>query len=224
MQDITGHENHSHDMVLDEVMCHFPYAVFSVAFSLIAAALLGYFSFGASTKAVEHGSHVLFHSFHFLHLVFAATGAVLTFFRFSKNIWKGLLVGGISAIFFCIMSDVVVPYWIGTVLGVKMTFHICFTHELHNVLPFLLVGLLNGLILGYHPTAVQSFYALWSHFTHIFVSSMASVLYIISHGFHNWYSSMGIVFVLLIIAVVIPCTLSDVVVPMYFARKKNCKH
>ncbi len=218
--DITGHSDHSHDMVIDEVICHFPYAVFSVAFSLIAAALLGYFSFGAATRVVEHGSHVLFHSFHFLHLVFAATGTVLTFFRFSRNVFKGLIVGAVCATFFCIMSDVVVPYGIGTLLGVKMTFHICFMHELNNVLPFLFVGLLNGWVLSYHPSAVQSFYSLWSHFTHIFVSSMASVLYTISHGFHDWYSSMGALFALLIIAVVIPCTLSDVVVPMYFARKK----
>jgi hypothetical protein len=42
-------------------------------------------------------------------------------------------------------------------------------------------------------------------------------LYTISHGMHNWHEYMGILFILLIIAVVIPCTLSDVVVPAYFA-------
>lgn len=218
--DITGHENHNHDIILDEIVCHFPYAVFSVAFSIIAAALLGYFSFGATQKTVQQGSHVLFDSFHFLHLVFAATGSVLTFFKYSKNVVKGLIVGAVSAVVFCMLSDIVVPYLIGELLGVNMSFHICFLTEFQNVMPFLLVGLLNGWILSYHPDAVRSFYAIWSHFTHIFVSSMASMLYIVSHGFHNWQASMGIIFALLIIAVVIPCTLSDVIVPMYFARKK----
>ena len=48
------------------------------------------------------------------------------------------------------------------------------------------------------------------------------MLYTISHGMHDWYHSMGILFMLLIIAVVIPCTLSDVVVPAYFAHT-GCK-
>jgi hypothetical protein len=35
---------------------------------------------------------------------------------------------------------------------------------------------------------------------------------------------MGLLFLFLVIAVVVPCTLSDVVVPWYFARMKNEKH
>ena len=87
-------------IIINELACHFPYAVFSVALSLIAAALLGYFSFGAQPSVVAHGSHVLFHAFHFMHIVFAATGTVLTFFRFSNNVLKGFIVGAISSVFF----------------------------------------------------------------------------------------------------------------------------
>ena len=67
-------------------------------------------------------------------------------------------------------------------------------------------------------TIKQGGYSLSSHATHIFISSLASTFYLISHGFTNWYVSIGNVFVLLIIAVVVPCTLADVVVPMTMAR------
>jgi hypothetical protein len=205
-------------LLAHELACHFPYAVFSVALSFVGAALLGYFYFGASPAAVEQGSLVLFHSFHFLHIVFAATGAVLTFFRYSNQVVKGLVLGALNAAFFCILSDVIMPYLVGVCLGVEMELHICFMHEMHNIIPFLVMGVINGYLLSKHHMGKKSFYSIWSHFTHILVSSLASMLYMISHGFHDWTPFMGILFGFLVIAVVVPCTLSDVVVPMYFAR------
>lgn len=205
------------ELVNHELVCHFPYAVLSVALSMIAAGVLGYFSFGASPEAVSKGSMILFHNCHFLHIVFAATGAVLTFFRYSKNVLKGLIVGAVSAIVFCVLSDVILPYVVGHIMGIDMQLHICFFSELSNVLPFLVVGVFNGWLLSQHKSGQQSFFSIWSHFAHIFVSSLASMLYTISHGMYNWHEYMGILFILLIIAVVIPCTLSDVVVPAYFA-------
>jgi len=50
---------------------------------------------------------------------------------------------------------------------------------------------------------------------------MASILYMVSFGFAKWYSQMGLVFILMILAVLIPCTLSDIVVPMMFAKNKK---
>ena len=43
-------------LLIHELAHHFPYAVFSVALSFVGAALLGYFSFGATPQAVEQGS------------------------------------------------------------------------------------------------------------------------------------------------------------------------
>jgi hypothetical protein len=206
------------ELMSHELVCHFPYAVFSVALSMIAAGVLGYFAFGAPQDVVEHGSMVLFHSCHFLHIVFAATGAVLSFFKYSKNVLMGIIVGGLSAVIFCVLSDVVMPYIVGYVMGIDMDLHICFLSEANNVAPFLIIGLFNGWLLSHHQSGAQSFYSIWSHFAHIFVSSLASMLYSISHGMHDWYNYMGMLFMLLIIAVVIPCTLSDVVVPAYFAN------
>ncbi len=204
-----------------ELVTHFPYAVFSVALAFIGAAVMDYFSFGAETHVVQHGARVLFHTFHFLHIVFAATGAMLTYFRFSKKLIQGIILGAVSTVVFCILSDVLFPYVAGWILGVDMSLHICFVSELSNVLPFLIIGMINGWILSQHEEGKLSFYSVWSHFAHIFVSSIASLLYMISHGFSNWPAFMGPIFLLLIIAVVFPCTMSDVVVPMYFSRNER---
>jgi len=221
----VGHmENleHKHTMY-GELACHLPYAVFSVAFSLIVLSLLTFIGIDKDVYRLRCVWDQLFHNFHFVHIVFASIGTLITFFRFSNNVLKGLIVGFFSASTFCILSDIVIPYIGGVMLGVPMKLHVCFTTELHNILPFLLVGLFTGVVMRSHTAQDKSYFSLWSHFTHIFVSSLASSFYMVSHGFYDWESQIGYVFLVLILAVVIPCTLSDVVVPLFFANSGKGK-
>lgn len=214
------HDDHNHEHSLQqELVCHLPYAIFSVAFGLAVLSFLSYFSCNFETKqSICDGANILFHSFHFMHIVFAATGAVLTFTRFSRNVPLALVVGVVTPTIFCALSDVVLPYLGGRMLGVDMTFHLCFMTELENVLPFLFVGVLNGLVLGLYHVDRHSVYSLFSHAAHILVSSFASIFYLVAHGFVEWYVQIGFVFLFQVIAVVVPCTLSDVVVPMLVAK------
>ncbi len=228
-----SHHDHAHDhykdhtnlkaLIKNELLTHLPYAVFSVAIGMIVLSFLRYFALanGQASDAMTKSSDMLFHSFHFLHLIFAATGTMITFFRFSKNFMLGLLVGSISPAFFCLLSDAVLPYIGGRMLGVDMDFHICFITELHNVLPFLGIGIVNGALLSSQHSSVLNMFSVSSHFIHILVSSLASLFYLVSNGFDKWESSMGFIFLFLIFAVVIPCTFSDFIVPVYFARGKK---
>ncbi len=214
-----GHNDHS---LKEELVTHLPYAIFSVAFGLILLTLLSYFSLSnTNAKSFKTGYMMLFHSFHFLHVLFASTGTVLTFLRFSNNRFKAVIVGTISPVIFCILSDIFLPYIGGMILGQAMHLHICFVSEWVNVLPFLVVGILNGFLLASHYSEFGRIFSVGSHFAHILISSLASLFYMVSHGFINWQPQMGLVFIVLILAVLLPCTLSDVVVPMYFAGNKK---
>ncbi len=213
----SGDSNHRHTL-MGELMCHLPYAIYSVAFGLTLLSFVTYFSFEDPFAILCRKSDVLFHSFHFMHIVFAATGTLVTFFRFSRNIFKALILGVLSPAIFCTLSDSILPYIGGKILGVHMHFHLCFVTELSNVLPFLIVGIINGFVMSAHQEKRQWLYAITSHALHILVSSLASIFYLVSHGCTDWYLIIGPVFIFLIIAVVVPCTLSDVVVPMLFAR------
>jgi hypothetical protein len=218
--------HHSHNSILvGELIHHFPYAIVSLALGLVVLSFIDVVTVkdAAASAAISHN---LFHTFHFLHLVFAVTGSLITFLRFSRNYLKAIIVSLTTALVFCTISDVIVPYLSGWLLNVHMHLHICLISELHNVIPFVLIGLANGLILSYHNTSLMKQYSLSSHFTHILISSLASLFYLTSEGLGNWYPQMGLVFVLQIIGVVIPCTLADVVVPLLFAkpRKDNEKY
>jgi hypothetical protein len=224
-----GHEvmHHKHTLY-DELACHLPYAVFSVALSLIFLSVLEFIGIGKDPKQLKCLWDQLFHNFHFVHIVFAAIGTLITFFRYSKDLVRGVIVGFFSATFFCILSDIVLPYIGGQLLGIHMHLHVCFLYELKNVLPFLFVGLFTGVVMRSHALEVRGYFSIWSHFAHIFVSALASSFYLVSHGFDNWALKIGYVFLVLLLSVVIPCTLSDIVIPMTLARtklgKKDEKH
>ncbi len=205
-------------VVKEEVLCHFPYALFSVVLSMI---ILGFFTPGIDPKY----AHRLFHGFHFLHLLFAGTGVVITFRRYSQSILPMLLVGFFVPAVFCTLSDAAIPYLGGSIFSLSMKFHWCFIKHKFTVLTFLSMGVINGYIMSTHLKRRALFFSTGSHFLHIFISSMASILYLVSFGFTQWWHAIGTVFIFLIGAVLLPCTFSDIVVPVLFAtgRKNNGK-
>lgn len=219
----------------DELQHHLPIATMSVAMAIMIISFINVFfenGIVACTVADVHsvaehvhdacehnsGMDVLFHSFHFIHILFATSGTMLTFYRYSNSKFLGLVIGTISALVFCTFSDILLPYTAGSLLGVNMELHICFSSELSNVLPFLFIGLLNGIIMSKSEKFLTEENSLFLHFWHTFISALASIFYALGHGLPNYYDHFGLFFLLMIVAVVLPCTLSDVVAPILFAR------
>lgn len=226
--DIHGHSHsHTHASIYDEFMHHWPYAVISAALALVFLSLTSFLAgiSNASSNVVNYYYFNLFHNFHLLHILFAASGTILAFSKFSKSFIKSLIIGFLSPAFFCILSDILMPYWAGKIVGAQMTMHICFLcpYDSLSILTFLTLGVINGMVLRKHSSVILNVFMVGSHFMHILVSALASLFYLVSHGFSNWNSYIAYIFAFLIIAVIIPCTFSDVIVPVYFAGKKNKK-
>lgn len=225
-QNGSEHSHHSHEYsITQELSCHLPYATFSVAICFVILSFMYFISLGflVEEDLLRGGYHMLFHSFHYLHLIFATTGTFVAFSRFSRKILLCIVVSLISPAIFCTLSDIALPALAGYLLGLEMGVHICFfsLHDFMNVMPFMLVGLITGYTISRHYEAMLSFVSLSSHFVHILISSLAATFYTASYGFDAWHSYMGILFLLLVIAVVVPCTISDVVIPIYFSRRTN---
>ena len=239
-------DSHSHEnqtiwqSFYHELLHHFPYATLSVALALMLLTLINVFfnsGIGAHeiASACSHhsgcshasGLDILFHSFHFAHILFATSGTIVTFRRYSDKVWAGLLVGTFSSMVFCTLSDVLLPYLAGRLMGIEMDLHICFASELSNILPFLFVGVLNGWVMTQLPEFRTQENSLFLHFLHTFISAMASIFYAVGHGLSDFYTYFGMFYLLMVVAVILPCTLSDVIAPIFFARfvsknKKAC--
>lgn len=232
MNNLTPHQCHENDhlhashesSLRSELLCHLPYAAFSIAFGFILLALLQFLGLSAvNPKMVKKGYHVLFHAFHYLHIIFATTGTFVTFSRFSRRVYASIALSVISPLFFCTLSDIAFPALSARLLGFYVPLHICFFDwcDALNIIPFLIMGILCGIALRQHHETYLGFFSLASHFVHILISSLAALFYIVSFGFDGWHHVMGLLFFFLVIAVLIPCTISDIVVPMYFARRTN---
>ena len=117
-----NHDHHEHS-ISQEIICHIPYAIFSIALGIIFLSLISYFSLGfGNAKLIMKGYKLLFHSFHFLHIIFASTGTVLMFLKYSNNFFAAILIGILSPAVFCVLSDVLLPYWGGMYVGCKHGF------------------------------------------------------------------------------------------------------
>lgn len=211
----------THHSLWSELMCHLPYAVLALAVGLIALSIITACAAPHTVEAgIDESFYRLFHTFHFMHIVFAAAGTTLAFLRYSNKWFRAVLVGSIVPAIFCVLSDVVFPYIGGRLLGVPMRLHICFFHSWSTITVFLSTGVLMGFVLRLHVARAPqgSLFTYWLHFGHIMLSALAALFYLVSHGFYGWDHCMGLVFLMLLIAVVVPCTLSDIVVPIFVAK------
>ncbi len=217
-----------------ELVHHLPFSVSAVAVGLTLAGIICFLTpVGRELPpAVDHADHVmveecehdhgehhnafwpLFHLFHPLHMLFSAAATTAMFWRYERRVLKAVIVGLIGAIGVCGLSDIVMPHLSLTMLGESMRWHICVIEHPQMVFSFAAVGVAVGLAAS-AGVARSTFF---SHSLHVFSSTMASIFYLIGpFGALGWIDSVGVVFLFIIFAVMVPCCLSDIVFPLLLA-------
>ncbi len=198
-----------------ELKIHLPLTIFSVAIGIVVLGILTYISIILKAKNTSQASYALYHIFHPLHMLFSSIATTAMFWRHEKRLLKAIIIGFIGAVGICGVSDILIPFYSGRLLGVKMHWHICIIEHPQIILPFVAVGILTGFIV---PREIQS--TIFSHSAHVMISSMASILYLISFGLSEWIQVIGMVFIYMILAVIIPCCTSDIVFPLLLTERE----
>ncbi|MBI3330584.1 MAG: hypothetical protein HYZ96_00565 [Candidatus Omnitrophica bacterium] len=205
--------------LVEEFAHHLPYTIVG---SLIAMAAVWWFG----TQHLGNGrvgllyaqAHASFHLFHPLHILLSAIATTSLFWRHERHVLRALVVGALGTIIPCGLSDYVFPYLGGRLLGQTMELHMCIVDHPQLFFPFLALGIVGGFWAEERLTGSH----LFSHGAHIFVSSAASLLYLISFGFTAWLTDVRFVFpafVTIVLAVWVPCCISDIVVPATAAHE-----
>ncbi len=206
------------DFLRRELVSHFPFSVLAVAFSMMVTSVI------VNVIQDVKSNLFLFHLFHYLHIFFATTGTMVSFRKYSNSAIGGIFAGILIPLFFCTFSDAILPY-VGSVLifnGI-IQFHWCFIDHFASILPFFVVGIINGWVLSSQKNNQKMSTSLNFHFWHIFSSALASLFYLIAYGVFDWDSNLGIVFLFLIGVVLIPCSFSDIILPLCFAKASKRK-
>ena len=193
---------------------HLPYTIIS---SLIAMAAVWFFGTnqmhgrGDASWAAE--LQWSFHVLHPMHICLSAIATTSVFWHYERRLAKALTVGFLGTVIPCGMSDYIFPFIGGKMLGQAMQLHICLIDHPMLILPFLFLGILCGLLFEERMAGGSVF----SHGAHVFISSLASLLYLVSFGFTGWLTDVRLVFpvfLIVVVAVWIPCCISDIVVPI----------
>lgn len=212
---LKSDKNRRLDHIWDEFKHHVPFTAFGASVALI---LLGMLTVTLSpSKATMSGyGHELFHVFHPIHILFSATATTAMFWRHDKQLFKAVTVGMMGSLGICGISDIFLPFIGGTIVGVEMEFHWCLIMHPELSLPFAIFGVLIGLasinmVHGRSPT-------IFSHSSHVFISTIATMLYLMAFGFTEWIPHIAETFLIIFLGVTIPCCTSDIIFPLLFSK------
>ncbi len=223
--------------ILAELRAHAPFTM--------AGAVTGVLAMLLFAKASPQVSQRLFQVFHPAHVVLSAivTASLFRLHENKRSFGVVLVVGYIGAIGVATLSDSILPYFGEEFLGVAVPTHASL-HEhgsdgtveadhadeahKHEGEPHLYLGFIEDWYLV-NPAALLGVFIAWfwpqtrfPHAGHILISTWASSFHMLMNT-HRELTPMLFVgsFVVLFIAVWLPCCFSDIVFPMFFVRSPH---
>lgn len=229
-------ENTSHDHSLcayehehsffKEFFCHFPIALVSLCFSVIFAFLYESF-FISNSELLKITYSRLFHTTHYIHILFATMGGLMMFLRFAPGRYIfGTIVSMISAMLFCTISDIILPSITSPIFGEKIGIHICFFDftDAMNILIFSFLGILGALCINFGDRKQNITTSKWLHGSHVWMSCLASLFYLFSNISYLNIDNLGFLVLAMTISIVFPCVISDTIIPVFFGKFLLKKH
>jgi len=167
-------------------------------------------------------SQAAFYTLHPLHVVLSALTTTAMYRKYgTRKLWAAILIGYSGSIGIATLSDAIIPYLGGALLGVEIGFHIPFIEA--EKIPFIGIetwklvnsAALVGIIIGYLKPTTK-----FPHLGHVFLSTWASLFYFTAFGVARWIPLLPFIFLFLFLAVWLPCCVSDIAFPLLFTRKR----
>ena len=184
--------------IVSELKEHIPFTALGAVSGIIIMVAIILFSVPAQ---ISNGAFSIFHPLHVL------VSALATTAMFKKHgngkLWAAIAIGYSGSVGIATLSDSIIPYLGGVLLGVKMEFHIGFIKEWWLVNPLALIGIAIGYL---RPTTK------FPHFGHVLLSTWASLFYFTAFGVAPWLPLLPLIFLFLFFA----CCISDIVFPVLF--------
>lgn len=208
--------NHQHS-ILEELFCHTPLAIFALSLSYIFFFLLNIFLSSNSSFDAYSVYDPLFHIVHYIHILCAIISSMIMFNKYSvKNKFIISFFSVINSIIFCTLSDIIFPTIAARFLNISIPIHICFFHyeDFFNLSLFAFLGIIGGISLLYGNKKQSNAIAKILHVGHIWFGCISALVYILAHTSIEWFVNSGSIICLLFVSVVIPCIISDVIIPI----------
>ncbi len=192
-------------LVLHELRAHVPFTAVGALSGIVLMLVV------ALADVPAHVTNTAFYVCHPAHVMMSAIVTSAMFWKYKRNLPLAIILGYTGSIVLGTLSDVLLPHVGGWLMGLRMDHveqHIGFIEEWWLVNPAALLGIAIGVLRT--RTKVP-------HAGHVLVSTWASLFYLVTHGHvGNWLPELPAAFVVLFVAVWIPCCVSDIVFPLVF--------
>ena len=202
--------------IINELREHLPFTALGAISGILIMVII------ISGNVPPQVSQTVFYILHPLHIVLSALATTAMYKKYGTGkIWIAILIGYTGSIGIATLSDAIIPYLGGALLGAEMEFEVPFIET--SLMPvigiptWLLVNpaAIVGIIIGcWRPTTKSP------HLGHVLLSTWASLFYFTAFGVANWVPLLPAIFLVLFLGVWIPCCLSDIVFPLLSVRKK----
>lgn len=185
--------------IFKELKHHIPFT----AVATIAAIIFVFF-----IRQINYNSS--FEILHPIHVLASAIVSSAIFYKYKKNFTQALIIGVISSILIGSLSDIIFPYLGALVFQLKPEFHLPLIEE-----PLMILGVsIIGGIIGIKTKLTE-----FPHLVHVSLSVFASLFYIIAFATIANPLQYIIAFAIVFVAVLIPCCISDIILPLIFLKK-----
>lgn len=233
--------------ILAELRAHAPFTMVGAVTGILAMLL-----FAKASPQVSQRLFQVFHPAHVV-LSAIVTASLFRLHESKRSFWVVLVVGYIGAVGVATLSDSVLPYLGEDLLGVAVPTHASLhehgsdgtveaTHEHeaeadhaheaheHEGEPHLYLGFIEDWYLV-NPAALLGIVIAWfwpqtkfPHAGHILISTWASSFHVLMNTHRELTPMLFLgIFVVLFIAVWLPCCVSDIVFPMFFVRSPHLR-
>ena len=192
--------------ILSELKRHAPFTAAGAVTGIVVMVVL------VVAKTPQNVSEGFFDVFHPLHVLLSAMVTASLYRRYRRNVPLLFVIGYLGSVGIATISDIILPYLGGRLLGAEMHFHLGFIDKWWLVNPLALAGIS---IAFWKPTTRVP------HFGHVLLSTWASLFYLTAHGEANWLPLLPAIFLVLFVAVWFPCCLSDIIFPLLFVGKTS---
>lgn len=188
-----------------ELRHHLPFTAFGAFAGIIIMSIICLAKITFPLEAIFH----ILHPFHILLSAFVTTSM---YRRYKKGIFTSLFIGFIGSVGICSLSDIILPFFGGLLLRLKIYWHLCLIEH-----PYIIIfPAVIGSLIGYKRPTTEC-----PHTMHILISTGASLFYLLGFGLANWLKFLPPIFLLLFFAVWLPCCTSDIVFPLLFVKPEG---
>jgi hypothetical protein len=203
--------------IAHELLQHVPFTAIGAVAGIVVMVLI-YF-----LNAPREISQSLFYTLHPLHVILSAL-VTTSMYRIHHNrskLWLTVIIGYTGSVGIATLSDIIIPYVGGDILGIPWEFELPFI-ETSNM-PF--IGIPKWIIVN-AAAVIGVAVAHWKpttrfpHMGHVLLSTWASLFSFTAFGIADWMPLLPYIFLFLFLSVWLPCCVSDIVYPLLWVREE----